>query len=179
MAMWIKVLIGGGIGLLAGVVLGHFGKCSSGACPFTANPYRGAMFGLLAGILVVLAMGRTEQVAADNVPRLTTVAEFEMKVLKADRPVLVDFYADRCPPCRRIAPTISKLKAEYEGKAGVFKVDVDNARELAGEYEIRNIPTVMLFDKGEIVKKWIGLKDESTYRGAIEEALSKREGSTK
>ena len=178
--MWLKLLIGGGIGLLAGAVLGHFGKCSSGSCPFTANPYRGAMFGVLAGILVVLAMGRTEQVASDNVPHLTTVAEFETKVLKADKPVLVDFYSDRCPPCRKLAPTISKLHVDYQAKADVFKVDVDKVAELARRYEIRNIPTVILFDNGTIFDgcTWVSVRNESIYRRAIDEALSKRERSS-
>ncbi|MCK4624884.1 MAG: thioredoxin fold domain-containing protein [Phycisphaerae bacterium] len=114
-----------------------------------------------------------------NVPHLATMAEFDEKVLKSPRPVLVDFYSDGCPPCRKLAPTISKFKDEYEGKADVFKVKVREVAELARRHEIRNIPTVMLFDKGEIVRKWIGLKDESTYHKAIDEALSKREGSTK
>lgn len=183
MAMWMRVLIGGGIGLLAGSLLGYFGKCSSGACPLTANPYRGAMFGLIIGVLFVLSMTQgscnSKEQQSGNVPHVETTAEFDEKVLKSPRPVLVDFYSDRCPPCRKLAPTISKLNVEYEGKADVFKVNVDNARELAQEYEIRSIPTVVLFDKGEIVEKWIGLKDESTYRKAIDEALSKREGSTK
>ena len=175
--MWLKVLIGGITGLLAGGVLGHFGKCSSGACPLTANPFRGAMFGLIIGVLFALSMTQgscnSKEQQSDNVPHLATADEFDEKVLKSPRPVLVDFYSDRCPPCRKLAPTISKLESEYKGKADVFKVDVDEVAELARRYEIRNIPTVMLFDKGEIVKKWIGLKDESTYRGAIDVALSK------
>ena len=179
MELWLKVLIGGIIGLMAGGALGYIGKCSSGACPLTANPYRGAMFGLIIGVLFALSMTQggcnSKERQTDNVPHLATTAEFDEKVLKSHRPVLVDFYSDGCPPCRRLAPTISKLHADYQGKADVFKVSTDNARELVREYEIRSIPTVMLFDKGEIVKngKWIGPKDESTYRKAIEEALSK------
>ncbi len=182
--MWIRVLIGGGIGLLAGALLGYFGKCSSGTCPLTANPYRGAMFGLIIGVFFALSMTQgscnSKEQQSSSVPHLATKDEFDEKVLKSPRPVLVDFYSDRCPPCRKLAPTISKLKDEYEGKADVFKVNTDNAKELALEYGITNIPTVMLFDKGEVVKngKWIGIKDESTYRKAIDEALSKREGIT-
>ncbi len=180
--MWLKVLIGGVIGLLAGVVLGHFGKCSSGACPLTANPFRGAIVGVLIGVLIVMAWAdrsQSEQTVG-KVPHLATTAEFDDKVLKSSRPVLVDFYSDRCPPCRRLAPVISKLHTDYQGKADVFKVNVDNAKELAGEYEIRNIPTVMLFDSGEIFDgcTWVGARDESIYRKAIEEALSKQERST-
>lgn len=176
MELWLKVLIGGIIGLVAGGVLGYFGKCSSGSCPLTANPYRGAMFGALIGVLFAFSMtqgcGSKEQ-QSDDVPHLATTAEFDEKVLKSSRPVLVDFYSDGCPPCRRLAPTISKLKDEYEGKADVFKVNVKEVSELANRYGITGVPTVMLFNKDKILK-WIGPEDESVYRGAIDKALAQQ-----
>ena len=182
MAIWIKILIGGGIGLLAGGVLGHFGKCSSGACPLTANPFRGAIVGAFIGVLIVLAWAERSQSeqTVGKVPHLANTAEFDEKVLKAVKPVLVDFYSDRCPPCRKLAPTISKLHTDYQGRADVFKVDVDRVAELAGRYEIRNIPTVILFYNGTIFDRctWVGVRDESIYRKAIDEALSKRERSS-
>ncbi len=179
MELWLKVLIGGIMGLVAGGVLGHFGKCSSGACPLTANPFRGAIVGAFIGVLIVLAWSerRPAENTKDNVPHIATVAEFDEKVLKSPRPVLVDFYSEGCSPCRRLAPTISKLKDEYEGKANVFKVNVREVAELVNRYGIGGVPTVMLFNKDEILK-WIGPKDESTYRKAIEEALSKQERNT-
>ncbi len=175
MVLWIKILLGGVIGLLAGGVLGYFGKCSSGACPLTANPYRGAIIGALIGVLIVMAWAerRPPEQTAENVPHLTTSAQFDEKVLKSPIPVLVDFYATWCGPCRELAPIINKLKAEYEGKAGVFKVDVDEMKELAGRYEISSIPAVLLFDKGEVVKRWIGVMDESEYRLALDSVVTK------
>ncbi len=178
--MWMKIALGGVIGLLAGGMLGYFGKCSSGACPLTANPYRGAIIGALIGVLIVMAWAerRPAEQTADNIPHLTTLEQFDEKVLKSPRPVLVDFYSDRCPPCRKLAPTISKLEADYQGKADVFKVNVDEARELARRYEIINIPTAMLFDKGEVVKRWIGVRDESEYRLALDSVVTKQEESS-
>ena len=177
--MWIRMLIGGAVGLVAGGLLGYFGKCSSGSCPLTANPYRGAMFGVIAGIMFALVMGPTEPAGAGNVPHLTTVDAFETKILKANRVVLVDFYSDNCGPCRRLAPTISKLKTQYEGKADVFKVDVTEARELARRYKIRAIPAVMLFDSGEVVDKWVGLQDADVYSAAIDAAIAKPKNTSK
>ncbi len=166
--------------MLAGGVLGYFGKCSSGACPLTANPYRGAIIGALIGVLIVMAWAkrRPPEQTADSVPHLTTLDQFDEKVLKSPIPVLVDFYATWCGPCHKLAPIISKLKAEYEGKADVFKVDVDKAKELAGRYEISSIPAVLLFDKGKVVKRWIGLMDESEYRQALDSVVTKQERSS-
>lgn len=176
--MWIRILIGCAVGLVAGGLLGYFGKCSSGSCPLTANPYRGALFGAIAGIIFVLALGSTGQTGADNVPHLMTVEEFEAKILKADRVVLVDFYSDRCGPCRKLAPTISQLKTQYEDKADVFKVDVTQARELAQRYEIRAIPAVILFDGGEVVGRWVGLQNADVYITAIDAAIAKHTSSS-
>lgn len=180
MALWIKILIGGGIGLLAGSVLGHFGKCSTGGCPLTANPYRGAIIGALVGVLIVLAWSerRPREQIVDDVSHLATADQFDEKVLKSPMPVLVDFYATWCGPCKKLAPTISRLKAEYEGKAGVFKVDVDKVEELTGRYGISGIPAVLLFDKGEVVRRWEGVKDESEYRQALDSVITKQEGSS-
>lgn len=187
--MWIRILIGGGAGILLGNLLGnllgYFGKCSSGTCPLTANPYRGAMFGLVFGILIAASTGckpssqPSDAAGATAVPHVTTVAQFDEQVLKSDRPVLVDFYASWCGPCRTLAPTIVALKAEFEGRASVIKVNIDEAAELARRYKIQSIPAVMLFDKGKIVTSWIGLRDAGVYRAALNAAVAKREVSAK
>ncbi len=80
-----------------------------------------------------------------------TQADFSQSVLQSERPVLVDFYADWCGPCRFVAPVIEELAQEYEGRIEVGKVDVDDQRELARQYGITSIPTVLLFNGGEVV----------------------------
>ncbi|HPW67112.1 MAG TPA: thioredoxin [Salinivirgaceae bacterium] len=85
-----------------------------------------------------------------------TESNFENEVLKSDKPVLVDFWAEWCGPCRTISPIIDELHTEFEGKAVLGKVDVDTAPSIAVKYGIRNIPTILFFKNGEVVDKQVG-----------------------
>ena len=100
-----------------------------------------------------------------------TDATFEDVVLKSDKPVLVDFWAAWCGPCRMVGPIIEELSNDYAGKAVVGKVDVDANQEFAAKYGVRNIPTVLLFDKGELIGRHVGVSPQTTYEGAINAAL--------
>ena len=82
-----------------------------------------------------------------------TDENFEKLVLKSDKPVLVDFWAAWCGPCRMVGPVIEEISNEYSDKAVVGKVDIDSNQEYAAKYGVRNIPTVLVFNKGEIVTK--------------------------
>ena len=87
-------------------------------------------------------------------------ANFEDEVLKSDIPVLVDFWATWCGPCRMIAPIIDQLSTELAGKIKVGKVDVDDQQELAAEFQIMSIPTLILFKDGKAVKQTMGFQPE-------------------
>jgi len=80
-----------------------------------------------------------------------TLNNFEQEVLKSDKPVMVDFYATWCGPCKRMAPIVEELATEYEGKAVIAKLDVDDAMELAQRYRVMSVPSFIFFKNGEVV----------------------------
>jgi thioredoxin 1 len=89
-----------------------------------------------------------------------TDASFKEAVLDSDKPVLVDFWAAWCGPCRMLAPIVDEVSRDFEGKAVVGKVDVDNNQEISLEYGIRNIPTLLIFKNGEMVDKMVGVSSK-------------------
>ena len=100
-----------------------------------------------------------------------TDASFDEVVLKSDKPVLVDFWATWCGPCRMLGPVIEELASEYEGRVVVGKVDVDNNEEFAAKYGVRNIPTVLVFKDGEVVGRQVGVAPKKTYTDALDSLL--------
>ncbi len=105
--------------------------------------------------------------ASENILEITD-QNFETEVLQASQPVLVDFWAEWCPPCRALTPTIEKIAKDYAGKAKIGKVDTDANREISIRYGIQNIPTVLIFKNGEITEKFVGLRAERDYRAALD-----------
>ena len=100
-----------------------------------------------------------------------TDQNFEEMVIKSDMPVLVDFYADWCGPCRAVAPIIEELEKTYAGKALVGKVDVDANPKIAGKYEVMSIPTVILFNKGEEVERQVGFGGKDLYINMLKKLI--------
>ncbi len=107
--------------------------------------------------------------ASENVQEFTD-ANFDAEVLNATEPVLVDFWAEWCMPCRMLTPTIEKIAKEYAGKVKVGKVDTDSNREISLKYRIDAIPTVLLFKGGQIAQKFVGLRQEKDFREALDAA---------
>ena len=101
-----------------------------------------------------------------------TDANFETEVLQSDQPVLVDFGAEWCMPCKMIAPVIDSLTDKFDGKAKIGKLDTDNNRNTAIKYNITAIPTIMIFKDGQLAKQFVGMVPESDIASAINEILS-------
>ena len=100
-----------------------------------------------------------------------TDANFEETVLNSSEPVLVDFWAAWCGPCRMVGPIIDEISTEYAEKAVVGKVDVDANQEFAAKYGVRNIPTVLVFQNGEVVGRQVGVAPKASYTDAIDALL--------
>ena len=100
-----------------------------------------------------------------------TDSNFEETVLKSDKPVLVDFWAAWCGPCRMVGPIIDEISEEYEGKAVVGKVDIDSNQQYAAQFGVRNIPTVLVFKNGELVDRKVGVSSKNDYAQALDKLI--------
>jgi len=110
---------------------------------------------------------RSKQMASEHVVEFTD-QNFEQEVLKSSTPVLVDFWAEWCMPCRMLAPTIEKIAKDYDGKVKVGKLDTDANRDVASKYSISAIPTVILFKDGQVAQKFVGLRQEKDFKAALD-----------
>jgi len=107
---------------------------------------------------------------AGNVLELTD-ADFDSVIHDSDVPVLVDFWAPWCGPCKMMAPIVEEIATEYKGKAKIGKLNTDEARDSAMEFGISAIPTIILFKDGQVQKKWVGLTSKKDMASAIDELL--------
>ncbi|MEX0702259.1 MAG: thioredoxin [Planctomycetales bacterium] len=107
---------------------------------------------------------------AGNVREFTD-QNFQTDVLQAEGPVLVDFWAPWCGPCRMIAPAIEELAGDYSGRVSVGKVNTDDNRQVAINYRIESIPTVMVFKGGQVVETFIGVNPKQKYAAALDKHI--------
>ena len=100
-----------------------------------------------------------------------TDSNFEETVLKSDKPVMVDFWAAWCGPCRMVGPIIDELSEEYDGKAIIGKIDIDSNQQYAAQFGVRNIPTVLVFKDGELVDRKVGVSSKNDYAEALDKLI--------
>jgi len=96
---------------------------------------------------------------------------FQEEVLNSSQPVLVDFWAEWCAPCRALGPVIDELSGTYEGKAKIGKLDIDTNRDVAIKYEIQSIPSIIIFKDGEVLNKFVGISPKDELVSAIDAAM--------
>ena len=108
--------------------------------------------------------------AAPNIVTLTQ-ENFSAEVLKASTPVLVDFWAEWCGPCKMIGPILDELAEEYNGRVKIGKVDIDQYQSLAAEYSVRSIPTLLLFHQGQVASQMVGLRSKRDLKASFDRVV--------
>ncbi|MDX9974266.1 MAG: thioredoxin [FCB group bacterium] len=173
----LAVLIGGAVG----ATIGASRSCETGACPLTSNPYSGALYGGVLGFLVVSMFTGTAGSAGPSKTEETTMStaansavlevssrdEFKKSVLEADGPVLVDLWAPWCAPCRAQLPIVEQVASQAGDRARVVKVNVDEASEIAQDLRVSSIPTLLLFNNGVEVKRFVGVQSAASLMDAL------------
>ena len=100
----------------------------------------------------------------------TSDADFDSDVLQSDKPVLVDYWAEWCGPCKMIAPVLDEIAGEYDGKVKIAKLNIDDNPNIAQQYGVSSIPTLMLFKSGEVAERFVGVQPKTRLQEALDAA---------
>lgn len=103
--------------------------------------------------------------------RNINMTEYETEIINSSKPVLIDFYADWCGPCRMVSPVMEQISEKYDGKVDVVKVDVDVQKALASHFDVMSIPTVILMKSGKVIERSVGAKPITFYQSMIDKVI--------
>jgi len=163
------------VGASLGAGLGHFGKCGPGACPLTANWRRGAIYGVAIGSLFYFALGCGSDASGMNQStanvKHVTEADFDAEVTHATVPVVADFYATWCAPCRQLAPVVDEVAGKYVGRVNFVKINVDESPKLAKQFQVESIPMLVFFKGGKAVDSSVGLIAANALAALVDRLL--------
>ena len=163
-SLFFSLVIGAGFGAL----FGRFGQCSTDACPLTANWKRGAVYGAVLGLVFHFASGGGAYQHPKNVKEIAA-ADFEAEVTRAGRPVVVEFYATWCGPCKTLAPRLDRLAGDFGDRIKFVSVNIDQAQALATKFNVEGIPTLIFFGRdGRVADTIVGLASEETLRSKMD-----------
>ena len=161
-------------GSLLGGLFGYFNQCTTGTCSLTATWWRGAIYGGVLGLLIAIFYGgagsKEMNQSSANVKHIAET-EFDAEVLKATTPVVVDFYATWCGPCKMLAPVLDQQAAAFTGKIKFLKVNVDEASDLSKRFQIQSIPTLLFFKDGKQVDSSVGLISADALRNRLQSLI--------
>jgi thioredoxin 1 len=170
-ALAIKLIVGAGLGAL----LGYYGQCNSGTCPLTANWKRGAMYGAVLGLIFHFASGGSGSYQYPKNVKAIAAADFDAEVIQAGKPVVVDFFATWCGPCKTLAPRLDQLAGEFGARIKFVAVNIDQAQELAAKLNVQGVPTLFFFGAdGKLADTSVGLVSADALRAKLEALLTRR-----
>lgn len=130
-------------------------------------------FLILVGVVILIYSFIESQISRQQIEGVRRIDKsFSTEVLESDLPVLVDFWAPWCTPCRQIAPIIDELKREYQGRLKVYKVNVDEKPALSKKYKIRGIPTLLFFKNGKVIDRIVGAYPKDEIKRKIDKVIS-------
>ena len=182
-------ILGAVLGAGVGIAWARITRCGPGTCPLAAKLWLPALIGAVFGMWIATSSGApSEPAAVDESPsrgnpaddakgtkqvitHIQSAEQFAKDVLAADKPVLVEFYATWCPPCKFLAPIMEEVAQELAGRAAVVKIDTDKLGQIAGEYGIQAIPTVILFKSGKPVERLVGVRAKGDYLAGVKRSL--------